>query len=184
MPLLTLPPDCLVVTMAAMYGFSPQVRPCLQWNDQAASQPSTCCQHNHKAALQEAACNKEILMSHSMVACLTFAEAPDGLTWLCTCMYTLCCDLQSLHHDVLFACCAQCAEVGTSYFVRLAARDASLLGMAASHPDFAGLVALVVADAEPLLWPLAGGAHPFWIMPLGPYLSGNDAHSLHAWSEL
>ncbi len=48
--------------------------------------------------------------------------------------------------------------------MRLAARDASLLGMAASHPDFAGLVALVVSDAEPLIWPLAGAAHPLLSM--------------------
>lgn len=52
----------------------------------------------------------------------------------------------------------QCAEVGTSYFARLAARDASLHCLAASHPDFARLVEGVVPDAEPLAWPLAGAA--------------------------
>ena len=65
----------------------------------------------------------------------------------------------------------QCTEVGTTYFARLAARDARLMATAASHQDFAPLVDGTAASACPLEVALASELHSLtnpkqWLMAL------------------
>ncbi|CAK0785963.1 hypothetical protein CVIRNUC_009176 [Coccomyxa viridis] len=65
----------------------------------------------------------------------------------------------------------QCTAVGTSYFVRLAARDERLMRLAKACPDFAPLVAGICVAPDPLERPLAEElrqlTHPKqWLMAL------------------
>ena len=65
----------------------------------------------------------------------------------------------------------QCTEVGTTYFARLAARDARLMATAAGHPEFAPLVEGTPPSGHPLGRPLAAELHALtnpkqWLMAL------------------